>query len=54
MAKDAQGAEIGTKAWGDDVELGHSGAIAHLIDFLQGSAPITNSSPSAIASCTAA
>jgi acetate kinase len=36
VAKDAQGAEIGTKAWGDHVELGHGGAVAHLIDFMRG------------------
>jgi acetate kinase len=36
VAKDAQGAEIGAKAWGDSVELGHGGAVAHLIEFLQG------------------
>ena len=36
VAKDAQGAEVGAKAWGDDVELGHAGAVAHLIEFLRG------------------
>jgi len=35
-ARDAQGADIGSKAWGDRTELGHGGAIAYLIDFLQG------------------
>jgi len=35
-AKDAQGGEIGAKAWGDGVELGHSGAVTHLIEFLRG------------------
>ena len=36
VAKDAQGAEIGAKAWGDNVELGHGGAVAHLIAFMRG------------------
>ena len=35
IARDAQGAELGSKAWGEGAELGHSGAIAHLIDFLR-------------------
>ncbi|HZJ71673.1 MAG TPA: acetate/propionate family kinase [Planctomycetota bacterium] len=35
VAKDAQGAEVGGKAWGDGTELGHEGGIAHLIEFLQ-------------------
>jgi acetate kinase len=34
-SKDAQGAEIGAKAWGDGVELGHAGAINYLVDFLR-------------------
>ena len=36
VAKDAQGAELGAKAWGDNVELGHGGAVAHLIEFMRG------------------
>lgn len=36
VAKDAKGAEIGAKEWGDNVELGHGGAVAHLIGFLRG------------------
>lgn len=35
MAKDAEGAEVGTKVWGEGVALGHDGAIAHLIEFLR-------------------
>jgi acetate kinase len=34
IAKDAKGVEIGAKAWGEGVELGHAGAINHLVDFL--------------------
>jgi acetate kinase len=34
-AEDAHGADIGTKAWGDGVELGHAGAIPYLIEFLR-------------------
>ena len=36
VAKDAQGAEVGAKSWGEGSELDHAGAVAHLIDFLQG------------------
>ena len=35
VAKDAQGANIGSKSWDEGSELGHSGAIAYLVDFLQ-------------------
>ena len=35
VAKDAQGAELGSKAWGEGTGLGHDGAVAYLIDFLQ-------------------
>ena len=35
VAKDAQGANIGSQSWDQGTEFGHSGAIAHLIDFLQ-------------------
>ena len=35
VAKDAQGAELGSKAWGEGTGLGHDGAIAYLIDFLR-------------------
>jgi acetate kinase len=34
-AEDAHGAEIGTKVWGEGVELGHAGAITYLIEFLR-------------------
>ena len=36
VAKDAQGAEVGAKTWGKGSELDHAGAVAHLIEFLQG------------------
>ncbi|RZL86277.1 MAG: acetate/propionate family kinase [Variovorax sp.] len=36
VARDAQGADIDSKAWPEGTELGHSGAIAHLVGFLQG------------------
>ena len=36
VAKDAQGTEVGAKAWGKGGELDHAGAVAHLIEFLQG------------------
>ena len=36
VAKDAQGTEIGSKAWGEGAKLGHQGAIAHLVEFLRG------------------
>ena len=35
-AKDAQGAEVGSKAWDKGTELGHGGAVAYLADFLRG------------------
>jgi len=35
VASDAQGVEIGAKAWGEGHELGHGGAIAYLIEFFQ-------------------
>ena len=35
-ARDAQGASIGSNAWDEGTALGHSGAIAYLVDFLQG------------------
>ncbi|HSD18137.1 MAG TPA: acetate/propionate family kinase [Thermomonas sp.] len=35
IAKDAQGAELASKAWGEGVQLGHEGAIAHLVGFLR-------------------
>jgi len=35
VAKDAQGAEVGAKAWGEGTALGHAGAIEFLVDFLQ-------------------
>jgi acetate kinase len=34
-ARDAQGADIGSKSWGEGTELGHDGAIDHLINFLR-------------------
>ena len=34
-ARDAQGADIGSKAWAEGTELGHGGAIDHLIQFLR-------------------
>ena len=33
-AKDAAGASLGEKKWGEGTRLGHDGAIAHLIEFL--------------------
>jgi acetate kinase len=33
-AKDAQGASLGEKKWGEGARLGHDGAIAHLVEFL--------------------
>ncbi|MDM0117792.1 acetate/propionate family kinase [Variovorax sp. J22R133] len=35
VASDAQGEEIGAKAWDKGHELGHGGAIAYLVDFFQ-------------------
>jgi acetate kinase len=35
VAKDAAGAVIGEKAWGDGVVLGHDGALDHLVSFLR-------------------
>src|SRR6185295_4074585 len=35
VAKDAAGTQIGAREWGPGTELGHGGAIAHLVDFLQ-------------------
>ena len=35
VAKDAQGAEIGSQAWDKGVELGHAGAVNHLVEFLR-------------------
>jgi len=35
VAKDAGGASLGEKKWGEGTRLGHDGAIAHLIEFLQ-------------------
>jgi len=34
-AKDAAGAVIGEKSWGDGVRLGHDGALEHLVAFLR-------------------
>jgi acetate kinase len=34
--KDAHGAEVSTKSWGDGAKLGHEGALTHLADFLRG------------------
>ncbi|QVQ27035.1 acetate/propionate family kinase [Achromobacter deleyi] len=36
VVKDAHGADVDTKEWGQGIELGHSGAVAHLVDFLRG------------------
>ena len=33
-AKDAAGASLGEKAWGEGTRLGHDGAVAHLVEFL--------------------
>jgi acetate kinase len=33
-AKDASGASLGEKKWGEGARLGHDGAIAHLVEFL--------------------
>ena len=33
-AKDASGASLGDKTWGEGTRLGHDGAIAHLVEFL--------------------
>jgi len=35
VAKDAQGAEIAARDWGDGVQLGHEGALNHLAGFLR-------------------
>src|SRR5207244_11977405 len=35
VAKDSGGAVIAEKAWGDGVELGHDGALEHLVGFLR-------------------
>ena len=35
VAKDASGAVIGEKAWGEGVALGHAGALEHLVAFLR-------------------
>ena len=35
VAKDAGGAVIGEKAWGDGAALGHAGALDHLVGFLR-------------------
>ncbi|WP_213959288.1 acetate/propionate family kinase [Variovorax sp. dw_954] len=35
VAKDGDGKEIGARAWGEGVELGHAGAIGFLADFLR-------------------
>ena len=35
VAKAADGTEIGSKTWEKGTELGHAGAIAHLVDFLR-------------------
>ena len=34
-AMDAHGADIGSKSWGEGIELGHAGAITYLIEFLR-------------------
>ncbi|HTP71862.1 MAG TPA: acetate/propionate family kinase [Burkholderiaceae bacterium] len=36
VAKDARGAEIGAKVWGEGTSLGHEGALTHLAEFLRG------------------
>lgn len=35
VARDAHGAGIGSKAWGEGAELGHDGAVGHLVGFLR-------------------
>jgi acetate kinase len=35
VAKSAEGEELGAKTWAKGTQLGHDGAIAHLIEFLQ-------------------
>src|SRR2546430_6325221 len=35
VAKDIGGAVIAEEAWGDGVELGHDGALEHLVGFLR-------------------
>jgi acetate kinase len=35
VAKDASGSVIDEKSWGEDVELGHAGALDHLVTFLR-------------------
>jgi acetate kinase len=39
VAKGADGAVIAERAWGDGVELGHGGALDHLVGFLRGQFP---------------
>jgi acetate kinase len=34
-AVDAQGADIGSKSWGEGTQLGHEGALTHLAEFLR-------------------
>jgi acetate kinase len=36
IARDAAGAELGAKKWGDGFRLGHEGAVAYLTEFLSG------------------
>jgi len=37
VARDSQGTAIESKTWPEATELGHDGAVSHLVDFLQGS-----------------
>jgi acetate kinase len=39
VAKDAAGAVIGEKSWGEGVKLGHEGALDHLVSFLREAFP---------------
>jgi acetate kinase len=39
VAKDANGAVLAEKAWGDGVSLGHGGALDHLVGFLRAQFP---------------
>ena len=36
IAKDSAGALLAEKSWGEDVKLGHGGALDHLIEFVRG------------------
>ena len=53
VAKDPAGATVSTQTWGEGTELGHDGALQHIVAFVREQLGQLNSRASGTASCTA-